>query len=583
MKPQLLKKLQYPEFSADKVSTLFFRSNGSLDAKENVIKLSSGRVLTSNTIFNSLDCSFLRNHTGVKTLGLEIEARGKFKVEVLSTEGPRAEQGKIVFSKQIDLPQLQTLDLGTSLNLWDLDSEVFLRVTALEDNSAFSSASFTTAQEPVREQLKINCVICTYNREEYIQDILRAIEDNPEIFNSHYHFTIVDNGQNLKFENSDLVTIIPNKNTGGSGGFTRGMLETSKGDFTHMVLMDDDIKFQVSMFRDLVSYLRYTNEKTVLGSGMVRLDDDMRFLHERGASLQEGFLALSRTKSRNRDGHAYDAAFLKDTATHAPWWWACFPIEALEDVGFSYPFFIKLDDAEYSFRLRRKGYSVVFPGGFYIWHSPMEEKYSAKIGYYGHRNSWIFSTLNGHEYNVNQFCKDYLRAVASFIADAKYEHADVLHKALTDFLKGPDFIASNAIAINAELGTLVQNEAFKKVDISNLEEAQISNSKLARAVRRLTLNGFLANGRGEAFVDLLKKQPKTCKFLKRRLTYYNPIFGVGYTVERSLTKTISKSIRALWDLIRIKRSLSSALTSFETTKDHYVSAEYWERLLADDK
>ena len=40
----------------------------------------------------------------------------------------------------------------------------------------------------------------------------------------------------------DWVHLVPNRNCGGAGGFTRGMIEALKDPgFTHVILMDDDI------------------------------------------------------------------------------------------------------------------------------------------------------------------------------------------------------------------------------------------------------------------------------------------------------------------------------------------------------
>ena len=45
-------------------------------------------------------------------------------------------------------------------------------------------------------------------------------------------------------ECNDKVTVVPNMNAGGAGGFSRGMIEILKKrdleDFTHILLMDDD-------------------------------------------------------------------------------------------------------------------------------------------------------------------------------------------------------------------------------------------------------------------------------------------------------------------------------------------------------
>lgn len=57
--------------------------------------------------------------------------------------------------------------------------------------------------------------------------------------------SVIDNGRTLVPEqwNSDKITIHPNKNVGGAGGFTRGMIESMEQpeDITHVLLMDDDV------------------------------------------------------------------------------------------------------------------------------------------------------------------------------------------------------------------------------------------------------------------------------------------------------------------------------------------------------
>ena len=54
---------------------------------------------------------------------------------------------------------------------------------------------------------------------------------------------VVDNGRTLDAEglSDDLITVIPNENVGGAGGFARGMIAAleSDEDFTHVLLMDD--------------------------------------------------------------------------------------------------------------------------------------------------------------------------------------------------------------------------------------------------------------------------------------------------------------------------------------------------------
>ena len=57
---------------------------------------------------------------------------------------------------------------------------------------------------------------------------------------------VIDNGCTLPYKelSTDKVTISPNENVGGAGGFARGMIESMEQDVpaTHVLLMDDDVE-----------------------------------------------------------------------------------------------------------------------------------------------------------------------------------------------------------------------------------------------------------------------------------------------------------------------------------------------------
>ena len=92
---------------------------------------------------------------------------------------------------------------------------------------------------------------------------------------------ISDNGKTLKEYGltSDKVHIFPNKNAGGAGGFTRGLIEIfrcpEKG-ITHALLMDDDVVIEPQALERtymLLALRRETYQDMFVGGAMLRLDE----------------------------------------------------------------------------------------------------------------------------------------------------------------------------------------------------------------------------------------------------------------------------------------------------------------------
>ena len=83
----------------------------------------------------------------------------------------------------------------------------------------------------MKNEVKIALNICTFQREEFIHRNLSLLQasdffnpDNPQYY-GRLHIFVVDNGSSLQLPESLYVHCIYNRNTGGSGGFQRGIEE----------------------------------------------------------------------------------------------------------------------------------------------------------------------------------------------------------------------------------------------------------------------------------------------------------------------------------------------------------------------
>ena len=120
----------------------------------------------------------------------------------------------------------------------------------------------------MKNEVKIALNICTFQREEFIHRNLSLLQasdffnpDNPQYY-GRLHIFVVDNGSSLQLPESPYVHCIYNRNTGGSGGFQRGIEEIRKRNegFTHVIFMDDDVAFDISSFYLLFDFLSGVGE-----------------------------------------------------------------------------------------------------------------------------------------------------------------------------------------------------------------------------------------------------------------------------------------------------------------------------------
>ena len=123
----------------------------------------------------------------------------------------------------------------------------------------------------MKNQIKLALIICTYRREEYIKKNIEKLS-NTRFFDANYpeHYGrleifVVDNARELSVRDSELVHFFKNRNTGGSGGFQRGIEEVRRTDtdrrFSHTIFMDDDVEFEEESFYILFDYLKNVDEK----------------------------------------------------------------------------------------------------------------------------------------------------------------------------------------------------------------------------------------------------------------------------------------------------------------------------------
>ena len=345
--------------------------------------LQRGQILDFTTYFNGFSWRKWKQYTALEELELRLQVQGRFVLKgfTVNKDGRRMlwqEDVAGTYCRRISAEAFEGELFGFSL-------------LSMEDGSCVIGGAYYGRFSEERH-LRVGIVICTFQRETYVRrtmEVLRAFrETHPWL-----DVLVVDNGRTLPVENRDGIQVIANRNYGGSGGFSRGLLEyAARGDVDYVLLMDDDIVLDVSSlerFYALACHLKLEYRENFIGGAMLDMDESTRqvensayrgelFLHPMG---QGYILSHEETLCRNEQLKVKKNGY-------AAWWFCGIPMSAIRRMGYPLPVFIKYDDVEYGLR---NGREILTLNGMGVWHEAFGKKQSAIIDYFTDRNTLIIS------------------------------------------------------------------------------------------------------------------------------------------------------------------------------------------------
>ena len=231
-----------------------------------------------DTYFNAFSLEKWRTYTMVKDILLHLACVSPVHIEIHDESG-------ILSSMDIGMPQAESVDIPVEYG--ETSRFIYIVVRNIDDSTVMpiKSGYFYTKDAPEQE-VSLALDICTYKREEFVYHNISVLKEailmNPESpLYGKIHIFISDNGQSLdagKLED-EHIHVYPNINAGGTGGFTRGILEIQKKKeelhLTHMIFMDDDIVLNPDALvrtYGLLSFARNQYKQSSVAGAMLRLD-----------------------------------------------------------------------------------------------------------------------------------------------------------------------------------------------------------------------------------------------------------------------------------------------------------------------
>ena len=516
-------------------------------------------------------------------------------VRLTSTMGKTKENGSMVFDLLI--PETDYEVIGFAL---DVRGGVVLE-------KAYYYAR--VAEEQINP-VKIALCTTTFLKEDYIIPNIELVKNEvlaaDDVIAKNFHMFVIDNGRTLDVEalSDEGVTVLPNPNVGGSGGFARGMMEAMKHDenFTHVLLMDDDVSISTESLRrtfNLLSLATGKYKNAFINGAMLVAEEPNRQFEDVSYVVNSGAYASVKSNKYYMDQQQYivrnEHIDVEIPKAYGAWWFSCIPVSAIEQVGLPLPLFVRCDDVEYGMRAKPIYMTM---NGICVWHDGFMGRSRASVDSYQYVRNFLIMIAMTDCSSQDLFMLRMERALRLQLRVMSYDAADLILDGIADYLKGPDYFAS----LNGE--EVIKRNAKKNEKLVPLDE-------LAEPYRNVSYNKRLLGDQSyiKPFLKLMRTLPYDRHLLPDVLLRDTPeaVFYSGLSIlsPRTIgTKTLVaidlegnqgavrhmdreryQQIMDRWKALKseLKERGDEVRAAYKEALPYLTSTEFWEKYLGLDE
>jgi len=541
------------------------------------LKLSSGETISFTAYFNFFSLSKWKKYTSVDELRVVLKCKGAFNIAVdhhILADG--RENVKTLLSLGSDG------DVDVVLPPLPDDGLLSISVTSLADGSVLFGGGFCSCSD-VPNDVRIGIDICAYQRDGAVEEKVRSLDSflsscENDFANSVEMF-VIDNGRTLPDDfgsdaHSLKVHMIPNENLGGSGGFTRGLMEiVNSKRFTHIILNDDDAFFDPESIYRTWSFLSF-------------IKDEYKDAHIGGTMLmaERPNIVYASGENYSRRGHRVKNGLdvsdsldclkfdVDEDVNYFAWWYLAIPVSYVEKIGYPLPLFIKWDDIEYSIR---GSSTMITLNGVSVWHHSIKGRLliSNQYSYYISRNCLVIGCTTGDMDMRNAVCS--LKGAMFEVISHRYDNAEMMFRGMEDFLKGPEFV------FDLSPDRVVKAVPVKTENLKNLKQkGNFVNAgdikKTDFRIRMLSLNGLLLPAKRN--IVTTTDDMDSASFYRADKILYDLGNGEGAVAERNFGKAFRAMFKALVLLQRIVFSFRRLKKQYQRSLKKYSSEENWKKI-----
>ena len=554
-------------------------------------------VLSFGTYFNSLWPQRWKEYTNISDFYLNIRFKGDCGISIIQSRlidvvtdelADEKISRDIIYRKRhtsdgseyvrIKLPEI---DPACRIIHFELE---YPKTCKFEYLDAYFSAESNLP--PVRVRMAV--IFCTFKAERYIHNNIAQLkayfERNPDMADA-YDVFVVDNGKTLSKEiESNNIFLFPNKNTGGSGGFARGILEAvqSGKDYTHVILMDDDVEINTESLGRTYALTSLVNERYSRSfvSGSMLLSDIKDFQWEARAATRGLLLKIyGRLSLSNFSGLLKnEAASTKHTPyDYAAWWYCCIPLKSIGPDKLPFPFFVRGDDIDYSLKYADK---IIHLNGICVWHEPFMSRRSNVMDIYITVRNFLVTSIINQKWFIF-FIFDVIKVFACQVFSYNYNGAYLVCCGLNDAISKKDIYEKDQVELLNRYKRYNETEQPMAVDLS--EALKMTKPSWFRKILIIATYG------GHILPGILFRKDSTAMaygrlavlkcFTTRKVYIYNPRTGRSSIREFNRTKAFTSGFRFCFILLKLILCFRLIRKRLQKQERYYKTVEFWKKHL----
>ncbi|MBF0375854.1 MAG: glycosyltransferase family 2 protein [Desulfamplus sp.] len=309
---------------------------------------------------------------------------------------------------------------------------------------------------------KILIIIVTWDKEEYVLNLLESIETL--IYEKeHFDILLIDNASTdntvlrVSKEYPKVKLICNKENLGGTGGFNTGLKWASEqpdGKYDYLWLLDNDVVVNKHALIELVNLLEQNRDAAIAGSSMMQLDYPWRineigsYYNKANGSLIFNFHFMPVEKWRGTSMEEllklpHDLSdFIPDFKPYIDVDYVAAAsmlvrADVAKKAGIWNDFFIHFDDVEWCLRIGAMGYRVLASCRSIIWHLSSAAKIPTWVLYYDTRNSLSVMKKHGDKgYLIDKAVNYELKKAFYYALIGRLELANIIVDGVDDFANG---------------------------------------------------------------------------------------------------------------------------------------------------
>ncbi|WP_406546002.1 hypothetical protein [Succinimonas sp.] len=439
------------------------------------------------------------------------------------------------------------------------------------------------------QKVNLGIVITTFKRDEAVKAaVLRLTRDISahDIYRDCIDIAVIDNGKTLNPDDVKGALLIPNRNLGGTGGFTRGLIHFQEtGRHTHCLFMDDDASCEAgSIFRAL-SFQRHAIDHRVSLSGAM-LFENIKFMQwENGAWFDGGCHSVNRDFDMRDPVKVFENEQEADKRIYGAWWFFFFPLDVAKN--YALPFFVRGDDIDFSYA---NDFKVVSLNGVSCWQQDFKTKENAMTAYLFLRSHVVHHlTVPTLKCSFKIIKKILLGHFWAYNNSYYYGTAACVNLAMQHIMKGPEFWEDNIIPTDVlkkikELSACEKPVPYTDDELSDMElkqaETKFKTKVLPFFIRRKSLYGHLMP---EIWIkktekDMLPKWMTPYKeftYMRSQVTVLDELNRTVMILKRDPKAYFKNLFTFVILLVKLRLTLSSLQKKYMEALPRQRSREFW--------